>query len=123
MTREEKITWLAGLLEGEGCFSPERCAYWYTRGKKSKRKTVGYYFRITINMADRDVIERAIQYVDELIGYRVNLNDKPPTNPNYQHQYRAYWYGLRAAMLASLILPFMGKRRESAIIEAIEKCK
>lgn len=43
-----EIAWMAGLLEGEGCFTAEG-------GQRARFR----YPRITLGMTDRDVVERA----------------------------------------------------------------
>jgi hypothetical protein len=93
-----QIEWLAGLLEGEGCFSK-----------------VGYRVReglgtvaIFVNMTDRDVIEKAAA----LLGSKVVTFPRPP---GYKPQWRTLLYGDRAAGWMMTLLPLMGKRRRARI--------
>lgn len=93
-----EIAWLAGLLEGEGCFS-------FEPGKLA----------VTLAMTDRDVVERAaaITGVGTVISRR-------RTKPDRKDQWVWRTRRLRdAAGIMQMIAPYMGARRRSRIEEAL----
>lgn len=89
--REDRI-WLAGLLEGEGCFDLHR----------------GKYPRIRLAMTDRDVVGRAAT----LLGAKVRLSLRQAPNAATWH---AEVSGKKAARAMAEILPYMGARRSGKI--------
>lgn len=101
-----ELHWLAGILEGEGSFMMSRNT---VRGK------VYLYPKITVNMTDRDIIER----VATLFG--TGVYDLPlETNfPNRKYQFRAQVTGTPAAQFMELLLPIMGNRRSEKITEIL----
>lgn len=97
---EIELAWLAGLLEGEGCFSY----------RNDRNVPV-----VEIKMTDLDVINR----VAELIGrtvWRV-----PAKQSGYQDQWRTKIQGDPARDLMRDLLPHMGERRSARITELLEK--
>ena len=94
--KETDIAWLAGLLEGEGCF-------YYTTTPS-----------ISLTMSDFDVIERA----HNLMGYgairerRVLLGRKRVWSTECR--------GYSATKLMRLLLPHMGMRRRQSIEAVLE---
>ncbi len=87
------VAWLAGLLEGEGCFD--------LKGRSP---------RIQLRMTDKDVMDRAAT----LTGGKVNgpYDQKGGTKSIYQMQL------LRKELVRPVleaILPFMGERRADKI--------
>lgn len=100
MTKTTDIHWLAGLLEGEGCFS----------------STEGYP-SIMVKMVDRDVIERA-QAILRPVVFRNGGNDVRgygPYDDTRQRQYVAKIAGRRAAGWMMTLYPLMGGRRQARI--------
>jgi hypothetical protein len=89
---EAQLYWLAGILEGEGCFNLVRNG------------------EIVIKMTDRDVIER----VGRLFGDKKVLA-LPDPNPRHQTQYRVRLRGAPARKIMEQILPIMGERRAARI--------
>ena len=101
--KTEDLSWIAGLLEGEGSFS---LAY-----KKSPYNEY-YYPRIVISMTDEDVIQRAAIIMGAKQVYvKIKLCKKT--------LYTTTIYGAKAIALMRIILPFMGIRRASKINEII----
>lgn len=96
MITNEDLHWLAGLLEGEGCFTLH----------KSKKRL---YPKMQINMNDRDVIER----VAELIGKNVG-------GPYGTGFYTVQIVGRQAIELMEVLKPLMMSRRKARIEEVIE---
>lgn len=110
---QKQICWLAGLLEGEGCFSPLK----YT--KASGEET--YRPRIQIHMNDRDVLERVAEFcgVGNVTGpYGAGRGG----NPNAQGFYKWAISGSEAGKIMQAVLPFMGARRASKITEVLLLC-
>jgi hypothetical protein len=93
------LNWLAGLLEGEGCFSVQRY--------KGNRKPAP---RITVSMVDEDVVNR----VGALFGSSVSRAD-PPSRKGHQPQYVTALGAGRAAILMRELYPLMGARRKEKI--------
>ena len=92
------ISWLAGLLEGEGCFS-----------KRGNCVTIQLY------MSDLDIVERSQKLVGALsIGSRKGKTEN--------HKTCFYWSlaGPRAAEWMMTLYPLMGQRRQARIKGLLE---
>ena len=94
----QALAWLAGLLEGEGCFNAHASSP---------------SARIALNMTDRDVVERAAK----LLGGRVSLS-RPATE-----KHKAMWHteigSVAGREIMELLLPLMGERRSGRIRELL----
>lgn len=100
MNRYE-LCWLAGLLEGEGCFdlkNPMPGA-----GRPSAR--------IRVKMTDLDVIERVSKMWDRSLTKQ--------KNGNFRDVYYTQIQGLPALNLMMKLRPYMGTRRQSKIDEIV----
>lgn len=93
------IAWLAGLLEGEGCFYLNR----------------GRYPGIRLQMSDQDVVERAAV----MLGGRARLQD-PPSRQGRLPSWVVTKGGPDALAVMRLIRPYMGIRRGARIDELLE---
>lgn len=93
--RIHDIAWLAGLLEGEGCFS-----------------IVGRSVVIELQMTDKDVVEHAAQ----LLNTPVYVNKK---KPNRKMVWRLHLHGNRAAGWMMTLYSLMGLRRRGRIKELL----
>lgn len=105
---KEDILWVAGLLEGEGCF---------TLGTKAGGTRKARQLRLTCSMTDKDVILR----LQTLVGGNVYLERRNKTRP--QHKPLHVWSMTRRAQVVPLlekILPHMGQRRTQRIVELLE---
>jgi hypothetical protein len=105
MTHEE-LCWLAGWLEGEGCF----CF------KDSPR---GARILVQVFSTDLDVLERAATLM-----MSTNILTIPPracvgTQWKSRGGWRTEVQGQKAADLMRLLLPLMGRRRSAAISAAL----
>jgi len=110
MISAKGVAWLAGLLEGEGCFTWQGHTHNRSHGA----------IRITLAMCDRDVIERAAA----LLGcgyreYRHNCRDGHVRKT----QYRIQVGGRRAASWMMTIYALMGTRRQEKISEILSQWK
>lgn len=99
MTSQEYF-WLAGLLEGDGCF------HTYSTGYNKGRPG------ITLEMADRDVVRR----VAEMWGVKIGKGRWGASQYHRQKPtYRISVTGHAAAHWCRLLRPMMGKRRRKKI--------
>jgi hypothetical protein len=97
------LAWLAGLLEGEGSFMLSKSR---TGGK------IYHYARVGVQMADRDVVERAAA----LMGAKSVRVIRPIPKRGLLTQkvmFRAWKDGAGAAGLIRELRPFMGERRKA----------
>lgn len=96
---ELEIAWLAGLLEGEGCFSNRSLRY--------------CSLSIQLIMTDADVVVRAAKAMG---AYKVVKVKENPNRAGSKQLYRAVVYGDSAIQVMERILPYMGERRSKKII-------
>lgn len=92
--------WLAGYLEGEGCFTLSK----------------GRYIRVVVASTDRDILNRVALLTEGVVGVR--RRDK--RQPNAKTVYHIEITGDRARTVATLVYPFMGLRRQKRIREIFE---
>jgi len=100
---ECNLAWLAGLLEGEGCFT-------------ATRADGHLYPVIKLQMCDYDVVNRAAN----LLGV-VRLEVREPRYEHWDRTFVAQLSGQRAAQWMRVLRPFMGQRRSRAIEHALER--
>jgi DNA-binding transcriptional regulator YiaG len=99
--KETALTWLAGLLEGEGSFlkappSSPNCP------------------RISLEMTDKDIVERAASLMGGKAVRRILKNTL------WKPTYRVIIKGSRAAAIMRVLYPEMGMRRRAQIDAALE---
>lgn len=92
---EIETAWLAGLLEGEGCFGDNH------RGG----------VKIQVTMTDKDVVERVAQFFGK---QSVSCYDKK-LPPNRKPRYYVQIGGQRCVEIMTAVLPHMGERRSAMI--------
>lgn len=109
------ICWLAGLIEGEGCF------YVHTKIYKRQNGTTTYKQpKIIISMTDKDVIER----VAKMFGCFVQVQSKTANaNKGGKIQYTAFSTGNKAIAWMMTLYSLMGTRRKAKIKEVISMWK
>ena len=95
------VAWVAGLLEGEGSFT-------------LSRDSANSYPVVSLEMVDRDVIERAARVLGAARIQRVE-----PDRPEWSVTYRAAVAGKLAAEWMRKLRPLMGHRRRLAIDAAL----
>jgi len=99
---EVDLAWLAGLLEGEGCFSTP---------------SPGAPCRIYIQMTDQDVMEK----VGRLVNRRVGRNHPPShRDRGWKPTYRVVINGRPARTWMLRLYPFMGARRREKIDQILQ---
>ena len=94
--KSKDLYWLAGLIEGEGCFA------------KSGRTP-----SIRIDMLDKDVVDRAAHLMGPCTVHSRTI-------PTGHLQYRTIVCGERAIALMVRLLPLMGKRRQIKIRDVLD---
>ncbi len=109
MVSKAQTMWVAGLLEGEGCF----LIYWKT---STTGETYPAY-RISCNMTDEDVLQRLSEWTGNVakITGPYDLG-----NPKHKPFWR--WHIHKRAYVQDLcekILPYMGERRSAKIRELL----
>lgn len=100
----KEIAWIAGLLEGEGCFSFDRRAV------------------IQLAMTDKDVVKKA----SKLFGASLTGPYLRKSSWSYAAEYgkNSYWTGCFASKAIGwmmMIYQFMGKRRQQKIKSIIKQ--
>lgn len=91
---DQELGWVAGVLEGEGCFD-------YNRTPK--------YPRVRAEMTDEDVIDR----LHRLVGGRKHAPKK--RKGHWKQSYGLIVNGAEAVALMEAVLPLMGERRRAKI--------
>ncbi len=102
--KKTDLHWLAGIIEGEGCFSN-------SLGSGSIKP------RIQVQSADLDVLEKLKLIYDAPIG--------GPFKTRAKHHSPMYCWnvnGERARELIGIIRPLMSKRRQGQIDHSLSKC-
>jgi ERCC4-related helicase len=95
-----EAAWLAGFLEGEGCF--------VYRGNSPK---------VQVCSTDKDVIEKAAALMMDLV--KINTSARPAPRKTV---YTTMACGNRAIKVMSAILPYMCTRRAEKIRSILQQC-
>lgn len=103
---ELETAWLAGLLEGEGCFLV--------------RKSGGYKGSVSISlqMTDEDVVKK----VADLFGTKI-YGPHGPYGASKLKTWQTLIVGYEAANLMRTLLPYLGKRRREKVESLLEHQK
>lgn len=103
-----ELAWLAGLLEGEGCFTRTGNGAPAVDGSKK------YRVAVSVGGNDRDVIEHAA---------RLMKSSARRIEPTPGSRATDYWTvsisGPRAEAVMLAVLPFMGERRSARIAQLL----
>lgn len=110
-TDKLELAWLAGWLEGEGCFG----AYTSTRKRPDRpRAYTNTKFQIQAPSTDRDVVERAAVAMGGYVNYRA------PRYPGCKPQWCACLTRRAEVLdLLSALRPMMGERRSAKFDEVL----
>lgn len=113
MLSTKDIAWVAGLLEGEGCFMWNPFVH-RQHGKEYK------YNRATIQlfMTDSDVVDRAASILG-VKAFPAAWDKRSNRKPGKRFQV----YGKRAIGWMQTLYPLLGARRQSRIREILVKYK
>ena len=99
---DKDLYWLAGIIEGEGCYT------WLKRVYKPQ---------VMISMTDEDVVRRCA----EIMGTSC-VKTHPPSikKRGFKPQWHAKVTGQRAIYLMEVLYPIMGERRRARMDELYE---
>lgn len=92
--------WLAGLIDGDGCF--------YQSNGRAK---------IQIKMVDKDIVERASKILDGKV-----YSSKNKSNKNWQKIYTTWVSNNKALIFMQTLKPYMSIRRQQKIDEILKIC-
>jgi hypothetical protein len=111
LNRKEKLLYLAGVWEGEGCHTI------ISNGKKFKHLPCGRSFRILLSMTDLDIIERFRSFFNygNITTYqpkKLNVKGEP-----YKLQYKWFVRGEKGFNFLKQMYPFFGERRRKKLRE------
>lgn len=101
MATSRGVEWLAGLLEGEGCFVRQ-----YGNAQR-------YTPVIAVTMTDHDIVEAARLLFLAIGDRNIRVRSRPLPSGKIAHELRIS--GLPAAKIMVAVLPFMGMRRSRVI--------
>ncbi len=104
---EAERGWIAGLLEGEGCFT--------IRTDKRRRGTVYKYPVVSIHMTDKDVLDRFAGLVD----HRGTYSERKVQKSHHKPAYHIRVVGNNAIELILTVIDLMGARRQARIRECL----
>lgn len=107
MTGYEKA-WLAGLLEGEGCFTIRKGRIRQDGGRRLSAV-------IQVNMNDGDVLNNVAHL------FQTKRSGPFPGRGNSKPFYVAYVSGQKAIDVMQAVHPLMGERRSKRIQEILDK--
>lgn len=105
------LAWLAGLLEGEGCFALDTTA---SRRPGHRRNAI----LVKLKMTDKDVVERARKIMLEIHSFNnivCKLTERPPRKDIYVVKINAH----AAEAIMRAVRPYMGMRRGAKIDELL----
>jgi hypothetical protein len=108
----EETTWLAGLLEGEGCFCVD---------KVTKNGRIRHYPTIRLNMTDFDVVERASRAIAEIASTLPHSAMETKRPAGRQTQWKIVYRGRAAVDTMRVLRSMMGVRRGARIDEILEE--
>lgn len=105
-----ELAWLAGLLEGEGCFSVQE--------QERPSGKVYYQAKIRCSMTDEDIIRRLHELVPQANVYERRFD---LMNEKWKKQWSWELCKKQDCIdLAKLLYPFMGIRRRIAIDKILQ---
>lgn len=107
MSRATDISWLAGLLEGEGCFRLTP-----SNGSSTDRLHV----RVALKMTDKDVVERA----SSMFPGATKIFSERKEKPHHKQNYKTEWSGNNAITLIKSVRQHLGARRRLKTKEILE---
>lgn len=97
------IAWLAGILEGEGCFKIQSSG-----GYKGS-------IAIALQMTDKDIVDRVANLLNSPVW-----GPHGPYGKSKLQTYQTIIFGKKAASWMMTLFPFLGNRRQNKIIELLE---
>jgi len=108
-----ELAWLAGLLEGEGCFFVHTDKRRHPQGNRCPI--------VHLNMTDGDIVRRAATITGVgRVGGPYARKSRPHHKPYWQWQ---VWKKADALWLMKELYPYMGERRQVKIGEILNEFK
>ncbi len=106
LNKQEKLIFLAGVFEGEGSFG-----LWGKQIKNNK------YLSLKINMTDKDILERFLDFfkVGAIYADKLQINRKP--------MWRWQITGTKAMEVLLQMAPYFGIRRKEKFEQCYQSCK
>ena len=105
ISTDEMLPWVAGLLEGEGCF----------------QMTDEIYPRVKLEMCDMDVVAQFADFCRMRYDTTTTISYHEPHNPDHSPRYIYRINGKKAIALMEDIYEWMGIRRQEKIDMLIRK--
>ncbi len=105
---KQNMMWLAGFLEGEGCFSIKRAS--------------SHAIDMTVSSIDLDILEKAKNIAGCGKVYEINTPSAKKLSDKQLWAWRV-WRQAEAYALMVVLFDFMGKRRKEQIKKCIENFK
>lgn len=112
------IAYLAGLFEGEGCFSTHR-----SKWKGAHHTLITKQPRCQLAMTDRDVVERVAMFLGtRLLGPYENNRQQEHHIKDNKPMFMVSMTGNKAKEFIQMIYPLLGERRRQRIDEMLAEC-
>ena len=106
-TIQTHIPWLAGVLEGDGCFGIKT---------QHNKQSVSYFPYISVQLTDQKLLEFIAQLLETNI-----YTYKHPTQKHWKTVYRTNLYNKeKLAWLLPQLMPFLSQRRQLKIQELMQ---
>src|SRR5206468_7112381 len=109
----KEIYWLAGYLEGEGCFTVNPS--WHSKTGKPPSKS----FILVVNSTDKDVIKKAAA----ILRHDASIHEVNKDKYGWKTQYKVSIVGPLAIGWMMTLYSLMGDRRKARIREIIAEWK
>lgn len=123
MNSLQESAWLAGILEGEGCFRVQRKSLSPSSSSGTRDQLV-----VSLKMNDRDIVEAAT----DIMSAAGIVEDNPNTAPSviarkavttttipWGTTYGVAWRGQKAENVMRRVYQYMGVRRKAKIDECL----
>lgn len=109
--------WLAGLLEGEGCFG----VYGRKRAARGREPWIELFPTIRLRMTDEDIVARVAYFFSAPYTRCPSDKIRPGFPCSKKDRFDTELTGHRALTLMRKLRPWMGRRRGTRIDEILEK--
>jgi hypothetical protein len=108
MEHEIFLAYVAGIMDGEGCFRIEK------KRPNAAQKSIKYTMMITLQMGEKAVMDHIASHL-EITPLFINLQQwKYKDNQPRRPAYRIQLFSKRAADFIRLILPYLVGKKEQA---------
>ena len=109
---EVELAWISGIWEGEGCWQYKKARERYNQ-KNGKTYTAKPEMLMSIQMSDKDIIDRVAKIMDNRTATFTHVPSKKAKGwkPLYTFSIR----GKAAVLWTNLMKPYLGERRMEKI--------